>query len=148
MPARRARFGLDSSCLIALLSDWHAQHRRTLISYSQWLARGAQSVIAVHAMLETFSVLTRLPTPYRSTPETAKTALEQTFSRTAIITGMGSEGIWSSMDMLCRLGLSGGRVYDVVIARCVAEAGATVLLTWNTKPFLPIAPAGLDVREP
>ncbi len=50
--------------------------------------------------------------------------------------------------MLSRLGLGGGRVYDAAIAQCVAEAGATLLLTWNTKHFLPIAPAGLDVREP
>jgi predicted nucleic acid-binding protein len=134
--------------VIALLSDWHAQHRRTLISYEQLLAGGAQPVIPLHAMLETFSVLTRLPAPYRSTPETAKMALEQTFSRTAIVAGLGPEGIWSSMDMLSRLGLGGGRVYDAVIARCVVEAGATVLLTWNTKHFLPIAPPGLDVREP
>jgi predicted nucleic acid-binding protein len=50
--------------------------------------------------------------------------------------------------MLSRIGLGGGRVYDAVIAQCVLEAGATVLLTWNMKHFLPIAPAGLDVMEP
>jgi predicted nucleic acid-binding protein len=148
MPARRSRFGLDSSCLIALLADWHVQHRRTLVSYEQWLAKGAQPVIPVHAILECFSVLTRLPAPYRSMPETAKLALEQTFSRTAIIPGLGPEAAWSAVDMLSRLGLGGGRVYDAAIAQCVAEAGATLLLTWNTKHFLPIAPTGLDVREP
>src|ERR1039458_6028966 len=103
MPARRARFGLDSSCLIALLSDWHVQHRRTLVSYEQWLAKGAQPVIPVHAILECFSVLTRLPAPYPRMPETAKLALEQTFSRTAIIPGLGPEAAWSAIDMLSRL---------------------------------------------
>jgi predicted nucleic acid-binding protein len=103
MPARRTRFGLDSSCLIALLSDWHAQ---------------------------------------------ANVALEQTFSRTASIPGLGREGVWSAIDTLSRLGLGGGRVYDTAIAQCVVEAGATVLLTWNTKHFLAIVPAGLEVREP
>ena len=81
-------------------------------------------------------------------PETAKLALEQTFSRTAIIPGLGPEAAWSAIDMLSRLGLGGGRVYDAAIAQCVAEAGATLLLTWNTKHFLPIAPAGLEGREP
>jgi predicted nucleic acid-binding protein len=148
MPARHTRFGLDSSCLIALLSDWHAQHRRTLIAYEQWLAKGAQPVIPAHAVLECFSVLTRLPAPYRSTPETAKMALEQTFSRTASIPGLGREGVWNAIGTLSRLGLGGGRVYDLAIAQCASDAGATVLLTWNTKHFLPIVPAGLEVREP
>ena len=81
-------------------------------------------------------------------PETAKLALEQTFSRTAVIPALGPEGVWSAIDMLSRLGLGGGRVYDAAITQCVLEAGATVLLTWNTKHFLTIAPAGLDVMEP
>jgi predicted nucleic acid-binding protein len=148
MPARRVRFALDSSCLIALLSDWHAQHTRTLRSYEQWLAKGAQPVIPVHAILECFSVLTRIPAPHRSMPETAKLALERTFAQTAIIAGMGSEAVWGAIDTLSSLGLGGGRVYDAAIARCAAEAGATLLFTWNTKHFLPIAPAGLEVREP
>jgi predicted nucleic acid-binding protein len=148
MPAPRARFGLDSSCLIALLSDWHAQHRRTLISYERQLAKGAQPVIPVYAILECFSVLTRLPAPYRSKPEAAKLALQESFSRTALIAEMNSTEVWSAIDVVSRLGLGGGRVYDAAIAQCAAKAGATVLLTWNAKHFLPIAPAGLDVREP
>ena len=102
----------------------------------------------VHAILECFSVLTRLPAPYRSLPETVKLVLERTLSRTAVIPALGPEGVWSAIDMLSRLGLGGGRVYDAAIAQCVSDAGATVLLTWNTKHFLPIARAGLDVKEP
>jgi predicted nucleic acid-binding protein len=75
-------------------------------------------------------------------------ALEQTFSRTAIIAGIGPEAVWRAIDMLSRLGLGGGRVYDAAIAQCAAEAGATLLLTLNTKHFLPIAQAGFEVREP
>jgi predicted nucleic acid-binding protein len=148
MPARRARFGLDSSCLIALLSDWHAQHRKTLNSYEQWLAKGARAVIPAHAILECFSVLTRLPAPYRSRPEAAKLALEESFSRSALIAEMSPAEVWSAIEVVSRLGLGGGRVYDAAMAQCAARAGATVLLTWNAKHFLAIAPAGMDVREP
>jgi hypothetical protein len=75
-------------------------------------------------------------------------ALERTFAETAIIAGMNPEGVWSMIEMLTRLGLGGGRVYDAAICQSVADAGATVLLTWNAKHFLPISPAGLNVREP
>ena len=102
----------------------------------------------MHAILECFSVLTRLPAPYRSMPETAKLALEGTFSRSALIAEMNPAEVWSAIDVVSRLGLHDGLVYDAAIAHCVARVGATVLLTWNTKHFLPIAPTGLDVREP
>ena len=148
MPAKPSRFGLDTNFLIALLSDWHEHHRRTLASYENWLAKHAVPVIPVQAILECYSVLTRLPAPHRSPPEVARMAIEQTFSRTAIIAGLRPEAAWSAIDNLARLGLGGGRVYDAAIATCVAEAGAAVLLTWDTKHFVPIAPAGLEVREP
>ena len=105
-------------------------------------------MIPVHALLECFSVLTRLPVPFRSLPEDVNHARHETFDRTAIIHGMGSEVVWGALDMLSRLGTGGGRIYDAAIAQCAAEAGATVLLTWNTKDFLAVAPAGLDIREP
>ena len=37
-------------------------------------------------------------------------------------------------------------MYDALIAWCAADAGATVLLTWNLKHFAAIAPAGLEVH--
>lgn len=81
-------------------------------------------------------------------PENVNQALRQTFGRKAIIAGMGAEAGWGAVGMLSRLGTGGGRVYDAAIAQCAAEAGATVLLTWNTKDFLAVRPAGLDIREP
>ena len=44
--------------------------------------------------------------------------------------------------------MGGGRIYDAIIALCSHQAGATVLLTWNLKHFLAVAPAGLTIREP
>jgi predicted nucleic acid-binding protein len=148
MPAKGTRLGLDSNVLIALLCEWHEHHGRTLASYERWLGKHAVVVIPVQAMLESYSVLTRLPAPYRLPPEAAKLAIEETFFRTAVIAELGPEAAWGAIDKLSSLGLGGGRVYDAAIAECVMRAGATVLLTWNRKYFLPIAPAGLDVQEP
>ena len=148
MPAKGSRFGLDSNVLIALLCDWHEHHGKTLTSYERWLGKNAVPVIPVQAILECYSVLTRLPAPHRLPPEATRLAIEETFSRTAVIAELRPEAAWSAIDKLSRLGFGGGRVYDAAIAECVAKAGATVLLTWNRKHFLTIAPAGLDVQEP
>jgi predicted nucleic acid-binding protein len=44
--------------------------------------------------------------------------------------------------------MGGVIVYDAVIARTAFDAGASVLLTWNTKDFLRVAQPGLEIRQP
>ncbi len=147
MAGGQTRVALDSSYLIALLSDWHAQHGRTLRSYEHWRNRG-QIVLPIHAILECYSVLTRIPPPYRLPPDIAKRSIEENFARTALVAGAKPGGVWGRLENLSQLGLGGGQVYDALIAWCAADAGATVLLTWNPKHFIAVAPPGLEVREP
>ena len=74
--------------------------------------------------------------------------MQESFSRSALIAEMSPNEVWTAIDVVSRLGPGGGGVYDAAIAQCAARAGASVLLTWNAKHYLPIAPTGLDVREP
>jgi predicted nucleic acid-binding protein len=148
MPAKQLRVALDSSYLIALLCDWHAHHHRTLRSYQYWHDREAQIILPVHAILECYSVLTRMPAPYRLPPDIARQTIEGNFARTAVVVGVRSRGVWERMASLARLGFGGGRVYDALIAWCAVDAGASVLLTWNLKHFAAIALPDLEVREP
>jgi len=147
MPAK-VRIALDSSYLIALLCDWHAQHQRTLGSYQHWCDRGAQIVLPVHAILECYSVLTRIPAPYRLTPAIVSQTLDDSFALTALVAGVKAGGVWERIGDFSRLGFGGGQVYDALIAWCAADAGATVLLTWNLKHLAAVAPPSLSVREP
>jgi toxin FitB len=148
MPAKQLRVALDSSYLIALLSDWHDHHHKTLASYQYWYDRDAQIILPVHAILECYSVLTRIPAPYRLPPEIARQTIEGTFARTAAVVGVKSGGVWERIGNLASFGFGGGRVYDALIAWCAADADAGLLLTWNLKHFTGIAPPDLEVREP
>jgi len=148
MARKRLRIALDSSYLIALLSDWHNQHRRTLRSYEHWRNREAQVILPVHTILECYSVLTRIPAPYRLPPDIAMQAIHENFSHTALVVGVKASGVWDRIESLSRRGFGGGQVYDALIAWSAADAGATVLLTWNLKHFAAIAPSDLEVREP
>ena len=148
MAQEQVRIALDSSYLIALLSSWHAQHPRTLGSYQHWSDRDAQIILPAHTILECYSVLTRLPAPYRLPPDIVVQAMQENFSHTALVVGVKASEIWERIDSFSRLRLGGGQVYDALIAWCAADAGATILLTWNLKHFAAIAPPGLEVREP
>ena len=148
MAGKQVRIAFDSSYLIALLSDWHERHLKTVRSYQHWRDRDAQVILPVHAVLECYSVLTRIPAPYRLLPDIARQAIHENFARTALVAGVKSGGVWDRIENLSRLGVRGGNVYNALIAWCAADAGATVLLTWNLKHFTAIAPAGIEAREP
>lgn len=143
-----ARFGLDTSCLVALPAEWHTHHRRTVAAFQKRLAAGQQAVVAAHALLECFAVLTRLPGPVRTPSQTALRILDLWFEKGTEICGLSPQDCWSAMGELARSDRGGGRVYDAVIARATGRAGASALLTWNVSDFLPVAPSGLDMREP
>ena len=141
------KFGLDTSYLVPLLAEWHQHHDRTTRDYRARLGRGERPVIAIHALLECYSVLTRLPHPVRVAADVAEQILTQYFND-AEIAGVTAETGWLAIRSLAVLDLGGGRIYDALIASTVLHAGASVLLTWNVKHFLALAPPGLEIRQP
>lgn len=148
MPPKQAGIALDSSCLVALLCDWHEHYLRTSRAYQRCREQDTRIIIPAHAILECYSVLTRLPAPFRFSTETARQLIEQNFSAAVTIVGTTAGTVWSLLENLASRRMGGGRVYDALIAACAADAGATVLLTWNLKDFKGIAPPDIQVREP
>ena len=148
MGKQSPKFALDTNFLVAVLCDWHEFHAATRTAYDDLRRGRGPFIVAAHSLLECFSVLTRMPPPYRFSPEKALCLLRENLSGSAVISGLDQELCWSTIRELSQLGLGGGMVYDAAIARSVRQAGATVLLTWNVKDFLRVAPPGLEIREP
>lgn len=142
------KVALDTSYLIAFLSEWHKFHQDTYATHEELRRRREQLIVAGHAFFECFSAVTRMPPPNRVLPEQAHQALWENFSKDVEIAGTTPALVWSVLEELSRRGLGGGLTYDAAIARTVREAGATVLFTWNAKHFLVVAPPGLEIREP
>jgi predicted nucleic acid-binding protein len=138
---------LDSSCLVALLCDWHEHHEITARAYRCLLDQKKRIVIPVHALLECYSVLTRVPPPYRVSTEDARRLIEENF-RGRALAETHPRSIWDLLENLARRGLGGGQVYDALIAASAVGAGATVLLTWNLRHFIGLASEHIAVCEP
>jgi len=141
-----AAFALDTSCVVPLLSSWHEFHTRTKQAYDARLSGRERLIIPAHALLESFSVLTRMPV--RLSPEDSRRLLQESFFKTADVAGLPGGAAWSSIQDLSLREMGGGIIYDAVIARTAFDAGASVLLTWNIKDFLRVAPPGLDIHQP
>jgi predicted nucleic acid-binding protein len=104
-------------------------------------------VIAVHAIAETYAVLTRLPPPHRLAPADAWTLVRTNFvDNTALVT-LDAPAHVAALERLAGAGIGGGRTYDALIAACVENSNARVLLTFNRRHFDP-PPRGITIVEP
>ncbi len=148
MGNHRMKVGLDTSCLVPLFLDEHTRHEVTWAEWERLQKQNVQWVVPCHAILECFSVLTRMPPPYRREPQEAERMLRDNFEKDAAMPGLDSEVTWEAIRTLTLIGAGGGIAYDAVIARSTWSAGATVLLTWNVDDFLRVAPPGLEVATP
>jgi len=144
----RLKVGLDTSFLVPLFSVEHEFHEPTSMEWDRLRRANALFVVPCHALLECFAVLTRMPAPYRIAQEEMERLLIESFAKDAEIPLVLPQTVWSSIRSLVSTRLVGGKVYDAVIAQSALDAGAAVLLTWNTKDLLPVAPSGLEVATP
>jgi hypothetical protein len=74
--------------------------------------------MAGHAYFETFSVLTRLPTPMRRPPSDIARLLETNFPETRFL---GADDASHLARRLGELGIAGGSVYDALVGQVAAR---------------------------
>lgn len=103
-----ASTAIDTSVAVALLTASHTQHA----AVAAW-ARGRLLALSGHALLETYSVLTRLPGDARVAPHDAIRLIEENFKP-------AFHPAESTRDrlhvLLADAGISGGAVYDGMVA--------------------------------
>lgn len=148
MGSLRLKVGLDSSVLVALFVEEHGFHPQTSAELERLRRQNVQWVVACHALLECFSVLTRMPAPHRFGAEETERMLHENFGEDAVIAGLDGKLAWSAIRKIVSGRFPGGPVYDAAIAGSTFAAGASLLLTWNVRDFLRVAPAGLEVMTP
>jgi predicted nucleic acid-binding protein len=110
----------DSSVVIAALGQWHPAHQasRTAIA-------GEERRLVGHAAFEATSVLNRMPEPYRMMPTVVMEALERISSSPWLTLDAAAQH--SCLRRAVAEGLSGGALYDALIAATAREHGATLL---------------------
>ena len=142
-----AAFSADSSCLIAAICAWHEFHEAAAEAVESRLVSGQGLVLAGHALAETYAVLTRLPSPHRLAPADAGTLIHENFVRGARLVALPGSAYAAIVRRLAREGVSGGRVYDAIIAESARRGRAATLLTFNPKHFDP-SPDGVTIVVP
>lgn len=110
---------VDTSVVVAAFASWHEGHA----SAAAVLSRSPR--IPAHVLIETFSVLTRLPPPHRAPADVVQSFLAGRFAEAPLV--LPPRGHLGLIEMACREGLTGGAIYDALIAATVLHAGGRLV---------------------
>ena len=138
----------DSNCIIAVLSQEHPDHQPAIGELARRLNRGEPMILASHALLEAYSVLTRLPALRGSTADRVGQALDDTFIQRGTVVALMAEEYQGLLLRCWTEGILGGTVYDALIAACAEKAQADTLLTFNERHFRRFASPSLQIVVP
>jgi predicted nucleic acid-binding protein len=106
---------VDTSVAVALLVGDHVHHESTS------RAVGARRLgLAGHAAFETFSVLTRLPSPVRRVPRVVAELIGANFPDTRFLSAAHAGRLVAE---LASAGLGGGAIYDALVGATAREHG-------------------------
>lgn len=144
----KARFVLDTSCMVAAVCAWHAAHDATLKEISRRLAAGKELVSAAPALVEAYSVLTRFPPPHRLRAADALALLDANFISDRRVVALSATDYVRLLRGAPEDGIAGGQTYDAVIAHCAVKARARELFTLNENDFLPWHGTAFEVIVP
>jgi len=130
------------------MCSWHTHHDPARAEIEHRLHDAETLLVAAPALVETYSVLTRLPPPHRLSAADALTLLEANFMSPAKIVALEAKSYRTLLRKAPRQGIAGGRTYDAIIAECARRAKATTLLTFNVSHFMPFAGTRLEIVVP
>jgi predicted nucleic acid-binding protein len=139
---------LDASVIVAALLAAHEHHRPAAAELQALLAEPGDVILPLQALVEAYSVMTRLPSPYRLSPKDALTILERSLRQRTIVVGLDGEEAWGLIKGLSQSQIAGATSYDGLIAACARKGGAQRLLTFNRTHFERLPGAGLEIVVP
>jgi hypothetical protein len=106
---------VDTSVAVPLVVADHEHHATVSRSVSR-----RRLGLAGHAAFETFSVLTRLPSPVRREPGVVDRILRAGFPSTRFL---GADDARTLLGRLASLGIGGGAVYDALVGQVAVSSG-------------------------
>jgi len=127
---------LDTSAAVPYVMASHIAHRLT-----RRHLKDDAPVLTQHSLVETYSVLTRLPGDARVEPADAVTLLRANFGDTAMLPSTIAATL---PEVLAPLGVVGGATYDALVALCARERDLP-LVTRDARAAATYAAIGVEV---
>lgn len=110
---------VDTSVVVAAFASWHEGH----LGAAAALARRPR--VPAHVLVESYSVLTRLPPPHRAPAPLVATFLRESFRGLPLV--LSARAHQQLIEEAAEAGLAGGSIHDALIAATVRRAAARLL---------------------
>ncbi len=143
-----AKTALDTSVIVAGLLPWHQEHEPANQAIAGLLDSSEAILLPIRTLMESFSVMTRLPSPHRLSSSAALELLRANFQGAAQLIDLRTSAYWDLLDEFAVQDVRGGAVYDAEIIECARRAGAVRIMTLNRRQFERLAPEEIEVVVP
>jgi predicted nucleic acid-binding protein len=124
----------DTSVLVASFWVDHPKHRGSIFWLEQVKSGKIEGVISSHTLAEIYAVLTSLPVRPRISPTLAQQMSQENLARFEVIS-LTPEDYQMVVTQMVNLNLTGGAIYDALIAQAALIAKVAQLLTLNPNHF-------------
>ena len=135
----------DTSVIIAALVESHPMHSRAFPWLKQAKLKSFELIVASHTLAELYAVLSTLPIKPRISPAVAWRLIHENFETISKVISLTATEYSDVIKHLSESGLSGGIVYDALIARVAQKAKVKRLLTFNSEHFKRVWPMGDNI---
>ena len=125
----------DTSVIIAALVESHPMHGRAFPWLKQAKEKQFELVVASHTLAELYAVLSTLPLKPRISSSVAWRLIKENIESTSKVISLTPAEYSSTIKSMSEMGLSGGTIYDALIAKVAQKAKVERLLTLNINHF-------------
>jgi predicted nucleic acid-binding protein len=134
---------VDTSVLVASVVQKHESHERAYAVLDRVQSGKDEGFVSAHSLAEMYSVLTKLPQPFRHAPEQALLSIEENVVKHFKIAGLTGNDYTVLIREAALSGIQGGTIFDALLLKCAAKSGAEKVFTLNLKHFQNIAPKNI-----
>jgi predicted nucleic acid-binding protein len=132
----------DTSVLVAGIVERHPMHESAFPWLKDANAGQFEFIVSAHSLAELYAVLTALPLSPKIAPGTAWRLIRENVQSRAKVIPLSPTDYGSVIRRMADLGLSGGAVYDALIAKAAEKASIDHILTLNPDDFKRVWPEG------
>lgn len=121
----------------------HPEHARAFKYLHEAKQNKIHGIIAAHSLAEVYAVLSSMPVQPRISPVAAWKLIKENLIGTFEVVSLSKSDYISVIQKLAGEQLSGGIIYDALIAQSAIKAGADQLITLNVADFKRVTPEKL-----
>lgn len=118
----------------------HPAHQRARLWIDDIRNGKVDAIISAHSLAEVYSVLTRIPPPQRLSSKVAWSLIQQDILAITEVVALTSQEYQVFIERLALAQVTGGAVYDAVIADVALKSTVDHIITLNPRDFRRVNP--------